>query len=163
MNLKSALPILAIGTLAACSGDATADADIAKLLQTGKVEEVVKIVESRLQTVEKGSLAEKALVLDYAEALSITDADQAQERFIAFAEANADLVTPKDFKLVVHCLRTHGGYVPAIDVMHAGKTRWPDDADMVELVKILEGDVEASKDPAAQNKMRGLGYLGGKK
>ncbi len=159
MKLQSAFLILIVASLAACGGDATADADIGKLLQTGKFEEAVKIVEARLETVEKGTEAEKNLILDYAQGLSVTDADKAQKSFLSFAKANADLVQPKDYKFVVSHLRTHEGFLEAIDVMHAGKTRWPDDSDMVALVEMLKADVEKANDPAAKAKMKGLGYM----
>lgn len=159
MKLQSALLTLALASLAACGGNPAAEADIGKLLQTGKYEEAVKIVETRLGTVTKGTEDEKSLILDYAEGLSYTDAAKAQESFLTFAKANAELVKPKDFKHVVACLRTNEGLLQAIDVMNDGMKRWPDDAVMSELLELVKADVIKANDPAAKAKMEGLGYM----
>lgn len=159
MKLQSALLTLVLASLVACGGGAPADADVGKLLQTGKYEEAVKIVEGRLESVAKGTEDEKSLILDYAEGLSYTDAAKAQESFLTFAKANSALVTPKDFKHVVACLRTNEGLLQAIDVMNDGMKRWPGDTVMAELLELVKADVIKANDPAAKAKMEGLGYM----
>lgn len=162
MKLQSALLALTTALLAACGGDGTtsgADLDPAKLLQQGKIEEAVEAIETQLASVEKGSQAELDLMIDYAEGLSHSDPAKAQSSFLDFAKANAELVKPRDFKYVVSHLRTQGAFIEAIEVMHEGKTRWPDDEQMDELVAIIKADVEKAADPAAAAKMKGLGYM----
>ena len=162
MKPKNALLALAAASLlAACGGGGSAatDADPGELIQQGKIDEAVEVIEGRLATVEKGTADEHDLVLDHADALSYSDPAKAQKTFLDFAQANADLVTPKDFKYVVSSLRTQDAFAEAIDVMHAGKQRWPEDAEMVELLELIKADVLKAADPALAAKMKGLGYM----
>ncbi|MEM9379943.1 MAG: hypothetical protein AAGB93_08315 [Planctomycetota bacterium] len=160
MRLSTALLPLSLLTLVACGGNSSAaDVDIAELVQTGKYEAAVSAAEAQLATVEKGSEDHKDLVINYASALAESDAEKARNEFLGFATAHADLVTPKDFKFVVSQLRTHDEYLQAIDVMDAGKKRWPDDDEMDKTVAALKQDIEASGDSAAAAKMKGLGYM----
>lgn len=159
MKPTSVLLALSLSLLAACGGAASESADPAQLLQQGKIDEAVEIIEARLADVERGTAAEKDLVLDYSEGLSHSDAARARKVFMDFAEANEALVEPRDYKMVVSHLRTQKAFLDAIEVMHAGKTRWPEDTDMVTLVEMLKADVEKANDPAAKSKMEGLGYM----
>lgn len=73
MKPKSALLAFAAATLlAACGGGGSAptDADPGELIQQGKIDEAVEVIEGRLATVEKGTADEHDLVLDHADALS---------------------------------------------------------------------------------------------
>ena len=162
MKPKSALLAFAAASLlAACGGGGSAptDADPSELMQQGRPDEAVEIIEARLAQVEKGTADEHDLVLDHAKALSQVDPAKAEKIFVDFAQANAELVTPRDFKVVVSYLRTEGAFAEAIDVMHAGKQRWPEDKEMVELLELIKADVLKAKDPALAAKMKGLGYM----
>ncbi|MEM1044157.1 MAG: hypothetical protein AAF726_13510 [Planctomycetota bacterium] len=160
MRLSTALLPLSLLSLAACGGNSSAaDVDIAELVQTGKFEAAVSAAEAQMATIEKGTEAHKDLVLNYASALAESDSEKARNEFLGFATEHTDLVTPKDFKFVVSQLRTHDQYLHAIDVMDAGKKRWPNDAEMDKTVEALKQDIAASGNSAAAAKMAGLGYM----
>ena len=158
MRLSSALLSASLLTLVACGG-AGEDVDIAVLVQTGKYSAAISAAETQLTTVEKGSEAHKDLLINYAAALAESDAEKARDEFLAFAKAHEGLIAPTDYKYVVSQLRTHDSYVEAIDVMDAGKKRWPEDETMDLMVAALKQDIESSGDAAAAAKMKGLGYM----
>lgn len=159
MRLTSTLLPLALLTFTACDGSASIDADIATLVQTGDYSAAIAAAEAQLPKVEQGSEAHKSLVIDYASALAESDAKKARDEFLTFAKAHESLVAPTDYKYVVSQLRTHDSFIEAIDVMDAGKKRWPEDATLDEMVAALKQDIETSGDTAAAAKMKGLGYM----
>ena len=164
MRLSTALLPFSLLTLVACGGGGAgaADVDLAELVQTGKFDAAIEAAEARLPGVEKGSEEHKDLIINYAAALSEGGEDsaaKARDQFLGFAKDHGDLVSPKDFKYVVSQLRTHDQYLVAIDVMDAGKKRWPDDETMDQIVAALKQDILSSGDEAAASKMKGLGYM----
>lgn len=132
------------------------EGDPETLLQTGEIERALELIDRQLAKIETGTEAEKELVILKAQGLSEDAPGEARDLFLGFAGEHLDLVTPGDFKYVVDYLRTHRHLLEAIDVMHQGKQRWPEDETMDRVLKVIETD--ASQDEAAKNKLRGLGY-----
>ncbi len=166
MRLHSALvlpiTLLALTQLAlvGCNGGGSgADADIAALVQTGDYSGAISAAEAQLPGVEQGSEAHKDLILNYTAALAESDAKKARDQFLSFAKAHEGLVGPSDYKYVVSQLRTYESFIEAIDVMDAGKKRWPEDTSLDQMVAALKQDIETSGDTAAAAKMKGLGYM----
>ncbi len=160
MRIYSVLLPLSLLSLVACGGCNTeADVDIAALVQTGDYSEAIAAAEARLPEVEQGSEAHKELLINYTAALSESDAAKARDQFLSFAKAHESLVGPKDYKYLVSQLRTYDSFMEAIDVMDAGKKRWPDDATLDEMVAALIQDIASSGDEDAATKMKGLGYM----
>ncbi|MEM9800065.1 MAG: hypothetical protein AAGA20_07040 [Planctomycetota bacterium] len=160
MRSKTALLSLSLLALAACGGDAdAAEADIFKLVQSGDYGAAIAAAETQLASVEKGTEGHKELVVQYATALSKDKAEDAKKAFLDFAGGHGTLVEPSDFKYVVSQLRKHDHFIAAIDVMDAGKKRWPNDATMDEVVGFLKQEIASSGNAEAANKMKGLGYM----
>ncbi|MEO0660939.1 MAG: hypothetical protein AAFZ87_05335 [Planctomycetota bacterium] len=154
-TLRLALAPALLAALAACGGGA-ADASADELIQAGKFDEAVALIEKQRETVEKGSEAEKELVLLTVDATADEQPELAKKAFLEFAEAAPDAVSAKDFEYAVSQLRTYRKYVEAIEVMDKGMKRWPEDPVMTELLSFLQADAE--KDDGAAAALKGLGY-----
>ena len=159
MRLSTALLPLTLAVLAACGGSTDAESDPFKLMQAGNYEAAITAAESQLATVEKGTPEHKDLVVKNASALSNDSAEKAKAAFLGFAAEFGNAVEPTDIKFVVAQLRKHKKLSDAIDVMDAGKKRWPGDKTMDDVVDALKQDIATSGDDAAAQKMKGLGYV----
>jgi len=154
-TLRAALPTLALA-LVACGGGDAASQDPDALIQDGKTAAALEAIAEQKKTVEEGSEEHLELVLLEVKAQADEAPEAAKEAFLGFAGAHPDSVSPADFKYAVSELRTYSNYVEAIQVMDAGKKRWPEDAVMDELLAMLEKDAE--NDEGAANALKGLGY-----
>lgn len=97
------------------------------------------------------------------QAMVRTDAGQARDLFLAYAKAPGAKVTEGDYGTMVGEFMRREHTVEAIDVMDAGVKAFPKSEAMAAIAKKVEEQARAAKDPAAMQKMKGLGYIGGDK
>jgi hypothetical protein len=87
----------------------------------------------------------------------------ARDGFLAYAKAQGAAVTEGDYGTLVAEFLRREHTVEAIDVMDAGVKAFPKSEAMVAIRKKVEEQARTAKDPAAMQKMKGLGYIGGDK
>jgi hypothetical protein len=97
------------------------------------------------------------------QAMVRSDAGQARDLFLAYAKAQGAKVTEGDYGTLVGEFLRREHTVEAIDVMDAGVKAFPKSEAMAAIAKKVEEQARTAKDPAAMQKMKGLGYIGGDK
>lgn len=97
------------------------------------------------------------------QALVRVDPERARGEFLAYAKAQSASVTEGDFATMVNEFLRRERTVEAVDVMDAGVKAFPKSEAMLAVRKRVEEQARAAKDPAAMQKMKGLGYIGGDK
>lgn len=97
------------------------------------------------------------------QALVRLDAKRAKDEFLAWAQANRSSVGEEDYSLVVSELLRRENTLEAIEVMDAGIKAFPESPRMAAVKKEVAEQAQKAKDPAALQKMKGLGYIGGDK
>jgi hypothetical protein len=94
------------------------------------------------------------------EALIAIDAKKSRDEFLALAKGFPDQVTQQQFSYVSGQLANGKRYDEAIDVAHAGKTRFGAEATkLTELIDKIKKEAQASGDAALVAKLKSLGYL----
>ncbi len=88
---------------------------------------------------------------------------QARDKFLAFAKAQAASVNEGHYGAMVGEFLRRDRTAEAIDVMDAGVKAFPNSEVMLAIQKRVEEQARTAKDPAALQKMKGLGYIGGDK
>ncbi|MBI5364413.1 MAG: hypothetical protein HZA53_14630 [Planctomycetes bacterium] len=94
------------------------------------------------------------------QALARLEPKRAQTEFLAFHVAHPNDVKEAEFKLVVDELLRRGSVAPATDLIEAGQKAFPNSPLMAQLLKAAGDAAKKSGDPAAVNKLKGLGYAG---
>jgi Flp pilus assembly protein TadD len=97
------------------------------------------------------------------QALVRSEPESARAEFLAYAKAQSASVTESDFATMVGEFLRRERTVEAVDVMDAGVKAFPKSEAMLAVRKKVEEQARAAKDPAAMQKMKGLGYIGGDK
>lgn len=157
MRLDTLLASFSLLALSACGGSGDAGS-IDKLIQDGDFTGAITACEAAIATAEKGSSEHKDLVISLSEALASVDAAKAKDTFIAFADSNGDALEPRDVKYVVNKIKAKD-LLAAIGVMDKGKKLWPEDKTMDLLLETLKSDAANSGNAAANEALKGLGYM----
>ncbi len=97
------------------------------------------------------------------QALARLDAARAKDEFLAYAQANRSSLAEEDYSLVVSELLRRDHTLEAIEVMDAGVKAFPESPRMAAVKKEVAEQAQKAKDPAAMQKLKGLGYVGGDK
>jgi hypothetical protein len=97
------------------------------------------------------------------QALVRSEPERARAEFLAYAKAQGASVTEGHYGLMVAEFLRRERTVEAIDVMDAGIKTFPKSEAMLAIRKQVEEQARSAKDPAAMQKMKGLGYIGGDK
>ena len=97
----------------------------------------------------------KRAKLGYFEALAAVDADRCKDEFLAYSEAGE--LGAGDFSQIAGRLVSSGGPLQAVDVMHAGKTRFPDNEGLQGVLEALI--VRAAQDDSVGSALASLGYM----
>lgn len=93
--------------------------------------------------------------LGYYEALAGVDADRCKDEFLPYAESAA--LGASDYSLIASRLVSLGGPTQAVDVMHAGKEQFPDNADLQAVLDALIA--RAAQDDSVASALASLGYM----
>ena len=94
------------------------------------------------------------------QALARTEPAKAKEAFLALTESQKSKINEGDFGLVVSELLRKNANVEAVDVMNAGVKMFPESTKMLAVKTQVLEQSKKSNDPAALQKLRGLGYGG---
>lgn len=97
------------------------------------------------------------------QALARLDAARAKDEFLAYSQANKSSIAEEDYSLVVSELLRRENTLEAIEVMDAGIKAFPESPRMAAVKKEVAEAAQKAKDPAAMQKLKGLGYIGGDK
>ncbi|MBK7642393.1 MAG: hypothetical protein IPJ19_05005 [Planctomycetes bacterium] len=97
------------------------------------------------------------------QALVRLDPARASTEFLAYAKANPASTSEGDFGTLVGEFLRRDRTVEAIDVMDAGVKAFPKSEAMLAIRAKVEEQAKSAKDPAAMQKLKGLGYIGGDK
>lgn len=153
------LTLLLTLSLAAC-GDSDPKEAGYKAIQSGDWSGAAASFQKALDAAEPGSPDRVELAVARCQALAHTAPDQAKAEFLALA-ASAQL-EPKDYTIVVSDLVSEKHFVPAIDILDVGVKTFPEHPKMTQLQQKVVEESQKADDPAALEKLKGLGYLGGK-
>ena len=146
--------------LSACGGAAAADpADAAdagyRALGKGDYSGAVSHFDTALATAAPGADT-KELALARCEALAHTDPKAVEASMKSIQGLSA-----KDYGLIARACLSSKAYTEAGQVMHLGVTAFPDEPAMETLKNEVANAVAKSGDKAANDALKGLGYLGG--
>jgi len=94
------------------------------------------------------------------QALVRGEPESARKEFLAFAEVQAASLNEGHFGLMVGEFLRRDRTAEAIDVMDAGVKAFPKSEAMLAIRKKVEEQARSAKDPAALQKLKGLGYIG---
>jgi hypothetical protein len=97
------------------------------------------------------------------QALVRLDADLARDQFLKYAQEPASKAGEGDYVALVGEFLRREKTVQAIDVMDAGVKAFPKSEALLAIRKKVEEQARSTSDPAALQKMKGLGYIGGDK
>ena len=97
------------------------------------------------------------------QALVRIEPESARDEFLAYAKAQSATIREDDFAILVGEFLRRERTLEAVDVMDAGVKAFPKSETMIAVRKKVEEKARASKDPAAMQKMKGLGYVGDEK
>lgn len=97
------------------------------------------------------------------QALVRSEPARARDEFLAYAKTQGAAVSEADYGTLVGEFLRREHTVEAIDVMDAGVKSFPKSEAMLAIRKKVEEQARTAKDPAAMQKMKGLGYIGGDK
>jgi len=97
------------------------------------------------------------------QALVRLEPDKARDEFLVYAKNPANKTSEGDYIALVGEFLRREQTVPAIDVMDAGVKAFPKSDAMAAIRKKVEDQARTANNPAALQKMKGLGYIGGDK
>jgi hypothetical protein len=97
------------------------------------------------------------------QALVRLEPDRARDDFLSYAKEPAAKAGEGDYVALVNEFLRRDKTVQAIDVMDAGVKAFPKSEALLGVRKKVEEHARAANDPAALQKMKGLGYIGGDK
>ncbi len=156
MRTHHSLALALALSIAAC-GDGSGDAKEAgfQALQSGDFAEAAGHFEQALATRSSSDDDYVEIAVGHCQALAHVDASQAKTTFLALG----DLVTDKDYSIVVVELVNVREFEVAIDILEAGVTRFPESPKMLLIKDKVVKASQESGDPALLEKLKGLGYL----
>jgi hypothetical protein len=94
------------------------------------------------------------------QALVRSEPEHARDQFLAYAKAPGNRAGEADYGTLISEFLRREHTSEAIDVMDAGVKAFPQSELMASIRKKVEEQARAQKDPAAMQKMKGLGYIG---
>jgi len=94
------------------------------------------------------------------QALVRSEPERARTEFLAFAKAQPASLNEGNYVVLVSEFLRRERTVEAVEVMDAGIKAFPKSEAMLAIRTKVEEQARASKDPAAMQKMKGLGYIG---
>jgi len=158
MRISTTLLSLTL-VLSACSGGADPKDAGLEALQLGKHQDAADQLASALDARTPADADYVEVCVAKCQALAHIDADKAKGDFLQLAESQGEKVVAKDFSMIVSDLYSAKQLLPAIDVLDAGLKRFPDDTKLAQLKEKVVAESQKSGDPAALEKLKGLGYL----
>lgn len=150
------LTLLLALSLAAC-GDSDPKEAGYKAIQSGEWAKAAASFDKALANLEPGSEERAELAVARCQALAHTAPEQAKTEFLALAGSTQ--LEPKDFTIVVTDLVSEKQFVPAIDILDVGIKSFPEHPKMTLLKDKVVEESKKSADPAALEKLKGMGYL----
>lgn len=93
------------------------------------------------------------------QALARLDPKKGKSEFLALAKAQAKLIQPQDFHVVVSQFLSANNFIDAIDVMRSGKEMFPESPKMKSIEEYVVAESRKALDPAVSDKLKSLGYL----
>jgi len=164
MKIRS-FAVLLLCLVPACgTSDPTALTNEARsALASGKYEEAAKSYEQALAALgsDTSSPAWKLAKLGLIQARVRIDAPKAKDEFLQLAAMDSGKITDSDFNTIAGQFGDAGKFSEAIDILKAGKAKFPESKHLDELGKNLEKSALQSGDKKASEQLRGLGYGGG--
>ncbi len=161
MRSYFAIPLL---LLAACGGaDSKAlTSEGYTALGKGDAKAALSKFDAALEGMESTNADFLRASLGRCEALAKTDGAAAKKAFLDLASKMPTRVTEDDYGLICSRLLQSGYTLEAIDVMHAGSQHYPESPRMLATQQAVQAAAERDKTPDALEKLKSLGYAGGK-
>jgi hypothetical protein len=159
--LLSCLLVPLLGLSACSGGDPKELSDQASsALATGDDRRALEGFEKALASLMPGDPAWLRASLGRCQALARLDPPAAKKAFLELARAHSAKVEVVDFGMIVGELVRKGAMIEAIDVMDAGIKLYPESPEMTSIrAQVMEASSK-TQDPAAMQKLKGLGYVG---
>jgi hypothetical protein len=158
--------LLALGLLLPACGtsdprELTAEGE--KALASGDAQAALVDFEEALGQLKPGDPGFAQASIGRFKALVRVEPELARDDFLAYAKAQSATIGEGDFAIMVGEFLRRERTLEAVDVMDAGVKAFPKSKEMLAVRKKVEEQARASKDPAAMQKMKGLGYVGDEK
>ena len=154
--MRTPLTLLLTLFLAAC-GDSDPKEAGYQAIQSGDWAKAAASFEKALADLEPGSVDRVELAVARCQALAHTAPEQAKSEFLALAQTAQ--LEPQDFTIVVTDLVSENHFVPAIDILDYGVKSFPEHPKMTLLKDKVVAESQKAADPAALEKLKGMGYL----
>jgi hypothetical protein len=163
-SMRHVLPslVLAACVLTACNGSdpkALTDKGSAAL-GSGDTRTALESFDAALKHMDPAHPDFLRASLGRCRALASQNPAQAKQDFLSLARSTSLKVNEQDFAAMAEELVNRGAAADAVDVMDAGLKAFPESPKMQFLKQKVVEASKKSKDPAALNKLKGLGYTG---
>jgi hypothetical protein len=135
----------------------------ARALGAGDAESARQSFETALAGLKPGDPDYARASMGRFQALVRSAPERARDEFLVYAKAQSSSVGEGDYGMLVGEFLRRERTSEAIDVMDAGVKAFPKSETMLAIRKQVETQARSAKDPAALQKLKGLGYVGGEK
>lgn len=159
MRLQPLLLALLISSCGASDPKALTDSGLAAL-NSGDAKQAVSEFDRALEHMDASHPDYLRACLGRCQALARTDPNRAKEEFLALAGAQPSRVREPEYTAVATELVRNDAVTQAVAVAEAGMKTFPESPSMKHLVDLVGDAAKKSKDPAALQKLKGLGYAG---
>jgi hypothetical protein len=158
-------PILLLSlSLAACSGSSADPAATVnsgyEALNGGNAEKALDLFAKALQDLKPSDPLYESARMGEIQAKVELKPDAAKSSFLEYAKANPEQLEAGDYRKVGQRLTERKAIQDAVEVLHAGIERFPEDAKLKETMNLTVAAAEQSNDTSALNSLKGLGYIG---
>jgi hypothetical protein len=159
VHLHPLLLALLISSCGASDSKALTDAGLAAL-NSGDAKSAESSFDRALEHMDASHPDYLRASLGRCQALAHRDPNRAKEDFLALAAAQSSRVREPEFTAVATELVRSNAITQAVAVAEAGMKAFPESPSMKHLVDLVGDAAKKSRDPAALQKLKGLGYAG---
>ncbi len=163
MNRPACVLILLSLLLTACGGggdptELTNEGSAA--LASGNGAEAARCFQQALKELEPGDPLYKRARLGEIEAKMLANPEAAKASFLTYAKEHPEQLEARDYHAIGTKFSDRKALKHAVDVLGAGKERFPSDAKLDEALTLMVAAAEKTGDTSALDALAGLGYAG---
>ena len=161
--MRAPAPLLLLATLIAACGGSDPKAltnEGTAALNSGDAPKAVAAFDRALEHMDAKQPDYLRAAVGRCQALARIEPERAKVDFLALANDPAVKVAEADFTAVATELVRRGALPQATSLAEAGLKRFPESAAMKSLRDLVGDAAQKSKDPAALERLKGLGYAG---
>src|SRR5262249_5515220 len=159
--MRNPLLLLVSLTLACAGSDPKALTDAGSAaLNSGDARGAVASFDRALEHMDASHPDYLRACLGKCRALAGIDSARAKDEFLALAQSRPSKIREADFTAIATELVHHGAIAPAVSIAEEAMKRFPESPSMKTLRDFVGDAAKKSEDPAALQRLKGLGYAG---